>query len=105
MKHRVEIVPVTLADGSVVQVEATSLGGDENIAIGAFSFEEVRHAIRGVAHEIGSVLAEVKPDKASVEFGLEVAIESGKLLALWVKGTGTATLKIVLEWEKEQLQS
>jgi hypothetical protein len=45
-----------------------------------------------------TALKKVKPKKASVEFGLEVAVESGKLTTLLVKGTGTANLKIALEW-------
>jgi hypothetical protein len=43
------------------------------------------------------LLEKVKPKKASVEFGLEVAVESGKLTTLLVKGASTANLKITLE--------
>ena len=43
----------------------------------------------------------VKPRKASVELGLEVGLESGHLTALLVKGTGTANLKLTLEWGGE----
>ena len=45
-----------------------------------------------------TTLQKVKPRAASVEFGLEIGIESGQLTALLVKGTGTANLKITLEW-------
>jgi hypothetical protein len=33
--------------------------------------------------------------------GLEVGLESGNLTALLVKGTGTANLKLILEWGGE----
>jgi len=33
-----------------------------------------------------------------VEFGLEVALESGQLTAVLVKGSAKANLKITLEW-------
>lgn len=98
MEPRTEIVPVTLGDGTIIQIQATAIGGEEDVVIGNLSFDGVRQAIRGIAHEIGGVLAEVQPRKASVEFGLEVAVESGRLTALWVNGSGTATMKITLEW-------
>jgi hypothetical protein len=100
MEPRTEIVPVALADGTTIQIQATALGGEEEVAFGVLSFDDVRQAIRGIAREIGGVLAEVQPRKASVEFGLEVGIAAGQLTALWVKGTGTASMKITLEWDK-----
>lgn len=33
-----------------------------------------------------------------MEFGLEVALESGQLTAVLVKGSAKANLKITLEW-------
>jgi hypothetical protein len=42
----------------------------------------------------------VRPDRGTVEFGIDVGVESGALTALVVKGTGTATLKVTLEWER-----
>jgi hypothetical protein len=40
----------------------------------------------------------VQPSKATVEFGIELGIEPGKLTALLVQGTSKANLKINLEW-------
>jgi Trypsin-co-occurring domain 1 len=40
----------------------------------------------------------IKPDKASVKFGLKVAVESGHLTAVVVKGSGEANLEVTLEW-------
>jgi hypothetical protein len=62
------------------------------------SIDIVRNAIEGLGQVVQEALAAVKPDKASIEFGLEVGIESGKLTALWVKGSGKANLKITLTW-------
>jgi hypothetical protein len=41
----------------------------------------------------------VKPKKATVKFGMELAIESGQLTAVIVKGSGKGNLEITLEWE------
>lgn len=64
------------------------------------SIDVVRTAVEGLGQVVQEALISVKPDKASVEFGLDVGLESGKLTALWVKGTGKANLKITLEWGK-----
>jgi len=40
----------------------------------------------------------VKPQRASVEFGIEIAASEGKLLAVVVRGDAKANLKITLEW-------
>ena len=98
MKSRQEIVPVQFANGAKMHVEATVLGGEEDVAFDLLSFQEVAETIENMAGAITAVLQKVKPQKASVEFGLELAVESGKLTTLLVKGSGTANLKVSLEW-------
>jgi len=44
------------------------------------------------------MLKEIKPRSGSLEFGVQVAVQSGKLTALIVQGTATANLKITLQW-------
>ena len=98
MPTRQELVPVKLANGTQIRVAATMLGGEEDVAFKLLSFDEVTNTIEGIAGSLNAALQKVKPKKASVEFGLEVAVESGKLTSLLVNGSGTATLKITLEW-------
>jgi len=98
MEKRTEIVPVKLNDGSTVNIETTLLGGDEDVSSFLPSLAEVSKTIEKIASEILEPLKKVKPKKMQVEFGLAIALESGKLTTLWVKGQGTANLKVVLEW-------
>ena len=98
MSTRQELIPVTLANGTQIRMAATMLGGEEDVAFKLLSFDEVTNTIEGIAGSLNAALQKVKPKKASVEFGLEVAVESGKLTSLLVNGSGTATLKITLEW-------
>ena len=98
MTTRQELIRVKLANGVEMRVAATVLGGEENVALKLLSFEEITDALEGIAGSLNAALQKIKPKKASVEFGLEVAVESGKLTALLVKGSGTATLNITLEW-------
>ena len=98
MPTRTEIVKAELANGTTLHIEATSLGGDEDVAFIHPSFKDVTDAIEGISESIVTTIKKVKPKKATVEFGVEVALESGQLTALLVKGTGTSSLKITLEW-------
>lgn len=99
MTTRQELIPVKLPNGAQIRVVATMLGGKEaDVAFKLLSFDEVTNTIEGIAGSLNAALQKIQPKKASVEFGLEVAVESGALTALLVKGSGTATLKITLEW-------
>jgi hypothetical protein len=99
-------VRVCLPNGTKTWVEATPLGSREADAAAfeglteALSLDAVRSAIEGVSALVRETIEKVAPDKASVEFGLEIGLESGQLTALWVKGSGKANLKITLSWEK-----
>jgi hypothetical protein len=93
-----EIVPVQFADGTRLHIKATILGREEDVAFKLLSFEQVTDTIEHVATALTAALKKAKPKKASVEFGLEIAVDSGKLTALLVESGGTATIKIALEW-------
>jgi hypothetical protein len=96
--RQTEIVKAELDNSTIIRIEATSLGGEERVAYSILSFKEVTDAVEGIAHAMVTSLKKVKPQQASVEFGLEIGVESGKLTTLLVKGTGTANLKITLQW-------
>ena len=100
MERTTEIVPVQLGVDTVVQVQVTTMDGEEDIAIldQLPSFEEVTGAIEEISRAMANSIAKVKPQRASVEFGLEVAAQEGKLTALLVQGSGTASVKITLGW-------
>jgi len=49
-------------------------------------------------YPINATISKVQPKKATVEFGVEVRVKSGKLTALIVEGEGKGNLKITLEW-------
>src|SRR5689334_2920788 len=116
MDQETAIVPLDLAAGKRVYVEATRFtavspkaGSAEQDAADSRSigeaevaflpeFQSVTDAIEGIATAIRNSLEKAKPEKATIEFGVEFGIESGKLTALIVKGSGKANLKISLQW-------
>jgi Trypsin-co-occurring domain 1 len=98
METQTEFVRVVLANGMTMYIQATMLGGEEEVAFTSPSFKGVTDTIAGIAESVVETFQKVKPKKASVEFGLEVALEAGQLTALLVKGSGTSHLQITLEW-------
>jgi hypothetical protein len=93
-------VPVELPNGAIVQVEVASTGR-EDVAFDVKQFQPVADAIEGVVQMIAAPIQKVKPKKATVKFGMELAIESGQLTAVIVKGSGKGNLEITLEWESQ----
>lgn len=111
MENPTEIIAVELSDKTVVNIEVTPIG-EQRVSACQQSFEEVKNTIKSIAIDIAetmrNVQKEINPDKISVKLGLEVAIESGQLTALIVKGASKANLEITMEWGKndtaEQVQ-
>ena len=97
---RTEIISAKLEEGVSISIQATPLGGEELVGAlpGPHAFKEVTDSIEGLARAMIGTLKKVKPQAATVEFGLQIGVEAGKLTALLVKGTGSANLKITLEW-------
>jgi hypothetical protein len=100
MDTRTEVVKVKLGDGRFLNVEATVLGGEEEISLHLPAFREVTEMIEGIAQDLTQTIKRLAPTKAAVEFGIEIATESGGLTALLVKGTGKANLVLKLEWSR-----
>jgi hypothetical protein len=99
---KTENIKAKLDNGTIIHIQATPLGGAEKVAsYGLPSFKQVTDSIEGIADAMVTSLQKVKPRSASVEFGLEIGIESGQLTALIIKGTGTANLKITLSWGED----
>ncbi len=93
-------IPLELSDGTIVRFEVTPIIGEQKISFQKRPFKEATDAIKAIAKELSGVLQEVNPDKATIKFGLEIAMESGQVTTLIVKGSSKANLEITLEWSK-----
>jgi hypothetical protein len=112
MERNTTIIPVTLANGVKLNVEAmirpaiTDAPLDDegaeietDVALSIPTLKEISEAIEGVAMTVKKSFATVKPSKATVEFGLEFGGEAGQITALLVKGTSKANLKVTLQFD------
>jgi hypothetical protein len=103
-----EIVRADLGNGRVIEVEARTirdLDPERDVGIldklrgrEPLSFDGVTGSIEAIADKVTASLTRVRPDKATVEFGIDIGVETGGLTGLLAKGSGSATLKITLEW-------
>ncbi|HEX8074596.1 MAG TPA: CU044_2847 family protein [Thermoleophilaceae bacterium] len=98
---RRRVVTAEIPDGPNVLVEVQAAGSKEaDVGIAdRFGFDAITDSVQAVAKQMSAGLDQVKPDRAAVEFGVDMTVESGGLSALIVKGAGTATIKVTLEWD------
>lgn len=64
-----------------------------------FNLEGVKATVRAIATEFAEVWEQVRPDEATLEFGLKLSAKSGKLTSLVVEGAGEAALSVSLTWK------
>ncbi len=94
------IVKTQLGEATIL-VEAVRAGSaEEDVGIGQLlSFKGVEQAVVSVAQRMKGAVERAAPQSASVEFGIDVTVESGALTGVLARGAGTATLKVTLNWE------
>jgi len=92
---------VALPDGKLMQIEISGGTGYQEVgATDGFNFEDVTRVLESLGASLDASLARMKPTKASIEFGMGVALESGKLTTLICQGKTNANFTVRLEWGK-----
>jgi hypothetical protein len=98
-------VSSSLEDGTRIGIETHASKGITKIASDVeHPFEDITKSIESIAHAFKARLKNVKPRKSSIEFGIDIAAEEGRLFAVIVKGEAKANIKVILEWAKEDLE-
>lgn len=59
----------------------------------------VSDTVKVIAHQLKKAWADAKPDEATIEFGVDVTLKSGKLTGVLVDGEAKAALKVTLTWK------
>ncbi|MBO3739307.1 CU044_2847 family protein [Actinoplanes flavus] len=60
--------------------------------------DEFRNTIRGVSHSLRAAIDDLVPDQVQIEFGLELAVKTGKITSMLAEAGGKATVKVALSW-------
>jgi len=83
-----------------VYVELAARSGREEVGIvDALPFDQILKVLEAISSGLASAFKAARPSSASVELGVEFALEHGKLVGLIARGSGKANLKITLEWD------
>lgn len=77
-----------------MHVERVGAGATKTAFEGKFDFQDVAATLEGLSDAIKSALQTAAPDKTTVEFGVELAVSSGRLTSLLVEGKGSASLAV-----------
>jgi hypothetical protein len=103
MANTTGFYPIVLDDGTTIQAQVTSLGGVVKVAAfkGGYPFESITKAIETISKSLVKAIKKAGPNKATIEFGIEIGTKEGQLTALLVQGTTKANLTVTLEWVKE----
>ena len=94
-------VALTSSTADEVYLEVLGHGGREKVGLTeSIPFERITTILEGIAEHLGKALEKASPTKATVELGVEFALQEGKLVALIARGSGKANLKVSLEWDR-----
>ena len=100
-----QAVPVKIGSAEFLVEAAESDefdGGIEPIGAGLpgefETFDRIRETIEVVSGELVAALEKAKPTEATVEFGINADIKTGKLTGMLVSGGASASLKVTLKW-------
>ena len=94
-------VQVELPTGEVIWARVT-VDGPQNVTSGGLQrldVEDLRRTVRGVSASLREAVEDLVPDEVQVEFGLELALKSGKLISLLAEAGATASAKVILTWK------
>ncbi|MFG3504167.1 CU044_2847 family protein [Streptomyces sp. NPDC047821] len=96
---------IELGNGEVVYARVSTADGygaaDRDVGVGdraAAKLEQLTELIQRVGGTVLDAASAVKPDEASISFGVELTAKSGKALAVLAEGEAKASLQVTLTW-------
>lgn len=100
-----DLLPLQVDDGAVLYVAASRLpgagSGEIEVAGRVPSTRQVIEVIGKFASELTDELGSKSgATRFSVEFGCEIAVETGQVFAVLGKAGAKSSLKVTLEWER-----
>ena len=95
-------VKVQLPTGEVIWVRMPADDGPRNVAatdvLHHLNLADLRATIQGVSHSMRAALVGLRPDEVSIEFGLELALKTGKLTSVLAEASGSASITVTVAW-------
>lgn len=97
-----QTIKVQLSDGTIVLMDFTgdqSSDGPVSMQGLMIAAEKTFGVIKSLAKDIKHQIEAAKPDKASVEFSIELEKKGGDVLSKICNASGKGGVKITLEWD------
>ncbi|MFD4605360.1 CU044_2847 family protein [Streptomyces sp. NPDC058464] len=73
---------------------------DEEVGFFRHGLGQVTEALGSFAQAITESLSQARPDRVTVEFGCQLGVEPGGLIALITQAGVDANLNVTLEWQR-----
>ncbi len=100
---RSDLVEVELDSGEVVLAEVLSAGGSDVADTGLLRLSQARQALsevgRWALESVRESLPE-PPDRIDVEFGVKLAVKTGRLVAVIAEAGGEASITVRMGWDR-----
>ncbi|WP_112139150.1 CU044_2847 family protein [Glycomyces dulcitolivorans] len=99
-----QLVPVKIGDAEfyveAVDPDDGGLAPISDEEIEPQTFEGIRRTVEAVTGELVQAWEQVRPDEATVTFGVAASLKSGKLTGLLFDAKGEASLQVTLTWKR-----
>jgi hypothetical protein len=89
-------------DGTRLYIEAVAdVGAEQQVSNQVVeSLQTALDSMKAIGHRVAEAAKAIEPDRFSVELGFSFKLEQGVLVAMLVKGSGTGSVTVNLEWDR-----
>jgi hypothetical protein len=97
-----DTVKVVLSDGTIVLMDCNNFSGfDGPVTVQGLTIaaEKTFRVIKSIAMDMKNYIKEAKPDKAKVEFSIELEKKGNDVFSKICNVSGKSGIKITLEWD------
>ena len=97
-------VMVAVAGEGLAAVAGAVAGEEREVSgrVGKPALEQVLDGLAVLATEIAARMRTTDATRVGVEFGCDIAVESGALVAVIGKASATSSIKVSLEWSERE---
>lgn len=101
-----KLLPLRVGDDAVLYVSASRLpadlvgDGEVEVAGRTPTTRQIIEVIARFAEELTAELGKSGATRFTVEFGCEIAVETGQVFAVLGKASARSSLNVTLEWER-----
>jgi hypothetical protein len=92
------VIKALTPEGTPIALPVVVIGGEQQVAGKVPSLADALGAVEQFAEGFKNAVLKVAPSKATVEFGMTFALQSGVLTAMFVDGKAEGSVNVTLEW-------